>query len=182
MDWLHDISAQCILQEWLFQICYIRFLGTEELTYCLLLCVYSVISLLCFTYLSKGELSSNKIIYWIHWGILSNSRVIKTFVDHTHRSWCQFKSCILKDVLELGSAAYSSHLSYWYDLRKIWKSEFPHCSSNINGNVFYIYCSVHRNILWNNQQMRQCAVKFISLQVHSTCFGRYTCPSSGIQS
>ena len=23
---------------------------------------------------------------------------------------------------------------------------------------FYIYCSVHRNILWNNQQMRQCAV------------------------
>ena len=47
--------------------------------------------------------------------------------------------------------------------------------------VFYIYCSVHRNILWNNQQMRQCAVKFISLQVHSTCFGRHTRPSSGVQ-
>ena len=27
-------------------------------------------------------------------------------------------------------------------------------------DVFYIYCSAHRNILWNNQQMRQCAVKF----------------------
>ena len=37
-------------------------------------------------------------------------------------------------------------------------------------------------LLWNNQQMRQCAVKFISLQVHSTCFGRYTRPSSGVQS
>ena len=24
--------------------------------------------------------------------------------------------------------------------------------------LFYIYCSVHRNILWNDQQMRQCAV------------------------
>ena len=48
-------------------------------------------------------------------------------------------------------------------------------------HVFYIYCSVHRNILWNNQQMRQCAVKFISLQVHSTCFGRHTRPSSGVQ-
>ena len=47
--------------------------------------------------------------------------------------------------------------------------------------VFYIYCSVHRNILWNNQQMSQCAVKFISLQVHSTCFGRHTRPSSGVQ-
>ena len=23
---------------------------------------------------------------------------------------------------------------------------------------FYIYCSVHRNILWNDQQMQQCAV------------------------
>ena len=29
--------------------------------------------------------------------------------------------------------------------------------------------------------MRQCAVKFISLQVHSTCFGRHTRPSSGEQ-
>ena len=29
--------------------------------------------------------------------------------------------------------------------------------------------------------MRQCAVKFISLQVHSTCFGRHTRPSSGVQ-
>ena len=47
--------------------------------------------------------------------------------------------------------------------------------------VFYIYCSVHRNTLWNKQQMRQCAVKFISLQVHSTCFGRHTRPSSGVQ-
>ena len=37
------------------------------------------------------------------------------------------------------------------------------------------------SILWNNQQMRQCAVKFISLQVHSTCFGRHTRPSSGVQ-
>ena len=37
------------------------------------------------------------------------------------------------------------------------------------------------SILWNNQQMRQCAVKFISLRVHSTCFGRYTRPSSGVQ-
>ena len=37
-------------------------------------------------------------------------------------------------------------------------------------------------ILWNNQQMSQCAVKFISLQVHSTCFGRHTRPSSGVQS
>ena len=37
-------------------------------------------------------------------------------------------------------------------------------------------------VLWNNQQMRQCAGKFISLQVHSTCFGRYTRPSSGVQS
>jgi hypothetical protein len=36
-------------------------------------------------------------------------------------------------------------------------------------------------ILWNNQQMRQCAVKFISLQVHSTCFGRHTRPSSGVE-
>jgi len=36
-------------------------------------------------------------------------------------------------------------------------------------------------ILWNNQQLRQCAVKFISLQVHSTCFGRHTRPSSGVQ-
>ena len=32
--------------------------------------------------------------------------------------------------------------------------------------VFYIYYSVHRNILWNDQQMQQCAVRFISLQVH----------------
>ena len=24
--------------------------------------------------------------------------------------------------------------------------------------LFYIYCSVHRNILWNDQQMRHCAV------------------------
>ena len=47
--------------------------------------------------------------------------------------------------------------------------------------IFYIYRSVHRNILWNNQQMQQCAVKFISLQVHSTCFGRHTRPSSGVQ-
>jgi hypothetical protein len=38
-----------------------------------------------------------------------------------------------------------------------------------------------RSILWNNQQMRQCAVKFISLQVHSTCFGRHTRPSSGVK-
>ena len=37
------------------------------------------------------------------------------------------------------------------------------------------------SILWNNQQMRQCEVKFISLQVHSTCFGRHTGPSSGVQ-
>ena len=36
-------------------------------------------------------------------------------------------------------------------------------------------------ILWNDQQMQQCAVRFISLQVHSTCFGRYTRPSSGVQ-
>ena len=60
------------------------------------------------------------------------------------------------------------------------------CSLSIcclpSSQVFDIYCSVHRNILWNNQQMRQCAVKFISLQVHSTCFGRYTRPSSGVQS
>ena len=28
--------------------------------------------------------------------------------------------------------------------------------------IFYIYCSVHRNILWNDQQMQQCAVRFIS--------------------
>ena len=35
-------------------------------------------------------------------------------------------------------------------------------------------------LLWNNQQMRQCAVKFISLQVHSTYFGRHTRPSSGV--
>ena len=48
-------------------------------------------------------------------------------------------------------------------------------------SLFYIYFSVHRNILWNNQQMRQCAVKFISLQVHSKCFGRHTRPSSGVQ-
>ena len=48
--------------------------------------------------------------------------------------------------------------------------------------VFYIYCSVYHNILWNNQQMRQCAVKFISLQVHSTCFGQHTRSSSGVQS
>ena len=26
--------------------------------------------------------------------------------------------------------------------------------------VLDIYCSVHRNILWNNQQMSQCALKF----------------------
>jgi hypothetical protein len=26
--------------------------------------------------------------------------------------------------------------------------------------VLCIYCSVHRNILWNNQQISQCAVKF----------------------
>ena len=39
---------------------------------------------------------------------------------------------------------------------------------------------LHVFILWNNQQMRQCAVKFISLQVHSTCFGRHTRPSSGV--
>ena len=37
------------------------------------------------------------------------------------------------------------------------------------------------SILWNNQQMQQCAVKFISLQVHSICFGRHTRPSSGVQ-
>ena len=24
--------------------------------------------------------------------------------------------------------------------------------------IFYIYCSVHRNILWNDQQMQQCTV------------------------
>ena len=47
--------------------------------------------------------------------------------------------------------------------------------------VFYIYYSVHRNILWNDQQMQQCAVRFIFLQVHSTCFGLYTRPSSGAQ-
>jgi hypothetical protein len=29
-----------------------------------------------------------------------------------------------------------------------------------NTCMFDIYCSVHRNILWNNQQMSQCAVKF----------------------
>ena len=46
---------------------------------------------------------------------------------------------------------------------------------------FYIHYSVHRNIPWNDQQMQQCAVRFISLQVHSTCFGRYTRPSSGVQ-
>ena len=40
---------------------------------------------------------------------------------------------------------------------------------------------MHRNILWNKQQMRQCAVEFISLQVHSTCFGRHTRPSPGVQ-
>ena len=71
----------------------------------------------------------------------------------------------------------------------MWEFSAPIFSSYDNLGVqiwnmdlsFYIYCSVHRNILWNNQQMRQCAVKFISLQVHSTCFGRHTCPSSGVQ-
>ena len=24
--------------------------------------------------------------------------------------------------------------------------------------ILYIYCSVHRNILWNNRQMSRCAV------------------------
>ena len=40
-------------------------------------------------------------------------------------------------------------------------------SQQTNFHAFYIYCPVHRNILWNNQQMRQCAVKFISLLVRA---------------
>jgi len=30
-------------------------------------------------------------------------------------------------------------------------------------NLFFIYCSVHHNILWNNQQMQLYAVNFIPL-------------------
>ena len=48
-------------------------------------------------------------------------------------------------------------------------------------NLRFEIMSTPLSILWNNQQMRQCAVKFISLQVHSTCFGRHTRPSSGVQ-
>ena len=29
------------------------------------------------------------------------------------------------------------------------------CVMNEQFNTFYIYCSVHRNILWNDQQMEQ---------------------------
>ena len=37
--------------------------------------------------------------------------------------------------------------------------------------LFYIYCSVHHNILWNNQQMQLYAVNFIPLlsSLYSQC-------------
>ena len=38
------------------------------------------------------------------------------------------------------------------------------CSGKANKHyIFYIYCSVHHNILWNNQQMQLYAVNFIPL-------------------
>jgi hypothetical protein len=38
-----------------------------------------------------------------------------------------------------------------------------------------------KSILLNNEQMQLFAVNFIPLQVHSTCFGCFTHPSSGVQ-
>ena len=60
-----------------------------------------------------------------------------------------------------------------HELKEFYREEF---------NNFKVLNNDTNSILWNNQQMRQCAVKFISLQVHSTYFGRYTRPSSGVQS
>ena len=49
--------------------------------------------------------------------------------------------------------------------------------------IFYIYCSVHHNILLEITNRCNCMqwVLFLCL-VHSTCFGRHTRPSSGVQS
>ena len=50
-------------------------------------------------------------------------------------------------------------------------------------HLFYIYCSVHHNILLEITNRCNCTqwILFLCL-VHSTCFGRHTRPSSGVQS
>ena len=49
--------------------------------------------------------------------------------------------------------------------------------------LFYMYCSVHHNILLEITNRCNCMqwILFLCL-VHSTCFGRHTRPSSGVQS
>ena len=56
------------------------------------------------------------------------------------------------------------------------------CCADDNCKPFYIYCSVHHNILLEITNRCSCMqwILFLCL-VHSTCFGRHTRPSSGVQ-
>ena len=100
------------------------------------------------------------------------SAPLRNVIDCHQTARCHFteaRESHSQRCLNLGSRVLLIH---WCE----WANRLPAARSQCTQ---YFFSATGSKILWKKILLR--AVKFISLQVHSTCFGRHTLPSSGVR-